>query len=236
MLVCDQTNIRSLPALNDELVTLSVSHSKIESLPELPPKLVLLNCDNCVHLTVIPKLPNTLDVFTCRSAPVSSLPDLPDSITHLDIGGTHLTEMPKLPASLMYLYCSNVSIESLPKRLPANLRNLTAYYTRFKEIPIALPKHMNTLCIPHSNPYELPEYIENPHYISISVSDMNLPVKQDSNEFTLSVSYYRRVKYEEVRILTNKRVDTIKEELMAITWHPDRVVDWCDKNAFVFED
>lgn len=40
----------------------------------------------------------------------------------------------------------------------------------------------------------------------------------------------------ESRKRTVKRCKAVKEELMAATWHTDRVLDWCDPNAFSWED
>ena len=37
-------------------------------------------------------------------------------------------------------------------------------------------------------------------------------------------------------IRTIQRCKAIKEDLMALTWHTDRVLDWCDPLAFSWED
>jgi Leucine-rich repeat (LRR) protein len=54
---------------------------------------------------------------------MTSLPELPPSLTYLSCSGNDLTSLPSLPHGLEKLYCSNNPLESLPE-LPSTLSGL----------------------------------------------------------------------------------------------------------------
>jgi Leucine-rich repeat (LRR) protein len=148
---------------------------------------------------------------------------------------------PTLPDSLEYLYFEKSQIEKLPERLPANLRYLSCSETKISEFPVDLPIgiiHIDALTIA---PTSLPDKIYGICWFA--VSDKNLPVKRTAADIAMwSRDWYKRVKegerleVEKSRERTIQRTKEIKERLMATTWHPDRVLDWCDPLAFTYED
>ena len=105
---------------------------------------------------------------------------------------------------------------------------------------MSLPPSIHEIEALNIAPTRLPNEIHNLFWFT--VSDKNLPVKRRQNESTWSRDWYTRVKEGELleeaerrkRII--QRTKEIKERLMAATWHPDRVLDWCDPRAFDYDD
>jgi hypothetical protein len=70
------------------LTQLDLSWREMESLPDLPPTLVVLKLENCKYLTRLPRLPEglrVLDIRGCRN--LKTLPDIPDSVEELWCAG-----------------------------------------------------------------------------------------------------------------------------------------------------
>ena len=87
--------------------------------------IIHINCSNN-NLSSLPELPNSLTKLWCDNNNLSSLPELPNSFTHLYCGYNNLSYLPNLPNSLRIIWCYNNNISSLPK-LPNSLRHF--YYS-----------------------------------------------------------------------------------------------------------
>ena len=69
------------------------------------------------QLTSLPDLPTSLTKLHCFHNQLTSLPDLPDSLTTLDCYNNQLTSLPNLPTSLTTLWCHENQLTALPNQL-----------------------------------------------------------------------------------------------------------------------
>ncbi|MGE5398079.1 MAG: S-layer homology domain-containing protein [Chitinophagales bacterium] len=84
-----------------------------------------------------------LKTLLCEDNQLTSLPDLPPSLTNLHCDGNQLTSLPTLPASLTYLYCDNNQVTSLPA-LPGSLSVLGSSRNQLTSLP-SLPDNLTYL-------------------------------------------------------------------------------------------
>ncbi|HEF0976047.1 TPA: leucine-rich repeat domain-containing protein [Escherichia coli] len=89
-------------------------------------------------LTSLPDLPDSLTMLYVSENQLTSLPDLPDSLTTLDAGNNSLTHLPVLPPSLTSLYAWINLMTSLPD-LPGSLTTLYAGSNRLTSLPVLPP-------------------------------------------------------------------------------------------------
>jgi uncharacterized repeat protein (TIGR01451 family) len=73
-----------------------------------------LRCQNN-QLTSLPNLPNSLTWLACFANQLTSLPSLPNSITRLFCENNKLTSLPNLPNSIIEIWCDVNQLSSLPK-------------------------------------------------------------------------------------------------------------------------
>jgi hypothetical protein len=228
---CGGNLITELPTnLPNNLKSLVCDDNKITTLPELPHNLLYLHC-NRNNLSFLPKLPNTLIDLKCSSNKITTIVELPPTLEELNCSSNQLTTLPKLPNTLANLNCSyNNQITRLPQLSPS-LRAICCYHTSITALPEYLPKsmkyfHINTkdlLYIPESYlTYDIMTYPDKypqdmPRYFDDS----------DNKQFTRDLYTHFQKNQEKEKQRTKKRVSEFKEELIARTWHPDRVVDWC---------
>ena len=85
-----------------------------------------------MNLTSLPNLPKSLTVLKCCMNALTSLPELPQSLTILHCSGNKLTKLPTLPQSLFELMCSSNQLTSLPN-LPIHLESLGCYNNPWKQ-------------------------------------------------------------------------------------------------------
>lgn len=208
------SDIQEISNIPSTLRSLTVSCCKnLKCLPELPNALTYLSYHHYESYVKLPKLPNTLTHIYISNNPLVELPDLPNSLLVLDVHNTDITELPEhLPEDLMFLYISGTKIKRLPDILPERIRRLSYYFTT--DIFHYLPMYI-----------DLNEF-SNPHEYHKRVKTFEKNIKNIKQELELYISKKRTV----------KRCKAIKERLMAATWHPDRVLDWCDPKAFDYED
>jgi Leucine-rich repeat (LRR) protein len=88
-------------------------------------RLAKLDCDDN-QLTSLPELPVTLTRLSCSDNQLTSLPDLPDTLETLYCRYNQLTSLPELPATLKKLYCDFNQLTSLPE-LPVTLTVLDCH-------------------------------------------------------------------------------------------------------------
>jgi len=94
--------IQSLPELPRNLQILECCDCAFDKLPELPSTLKVLICVNC-RLTALPKLHLGLEVVNCSECPIVELPDLPESLKELNCSETNVVKLPILPRRLQAL-------------------------------------------------------------------------------------------------------------------------------------
>ncbi len=153
-LICTLNNMTSLPNLPSSLLDLECgdTSSTLTFIPPLPSNLIKLYCRG--SFTTLPSLPSTLRFFSCAS-PLISLPILPDTLYDLEIYHTQLTSLPNLPPSLTVLFCEwNQQISSLPP-LPSSLIWLFCDGNQISSLP-PLPSSLRLIYFDSNNLTSLP--------------------------------------------------------------------------------
>ena len=210
----------------------------ITSLPSLPDSLKLLHI-NTLDITSLPTLPSALEDLRITASPVTALPSLPSNLLRLYSTITQLTELPQLPSTLESLGCIlNIGITQLPQ-LPSSLKRLCCGWTSITELP-QLPDSLEVLCCGSTPITELPSLP--PSLIELDCSDCpNLLIQRNEGE---SIQDYGK-RWDDIREerkeLESKqrcveRCLSVKEELMAAAWHPNRVERWLEIGGFEMLD
>lgn len=153
---------------------LSAKWNQIQSLPELPYGITLLDLHSNNITNIIYPLPTSLRTVTITHNNLISLFALPDSITYLDCAYNsisnlntlpadlttlncsynQLASLSNLPASITYLNCSNNPISSLSS-LPPNLEILYCKQLQITTLP-SLPNSLSELTCSNNNLSSLP--------------------------------------------------------------------------------
>lgn len=252
-ILLNDSSITSLPRLPNTLKALQINntHIKTISADDLPEGLEVLECSYNSQLTSIKSLPNSLrELVIHHNSLLQEIPSaLPSTLKVFLINNTELTSLPEFPDTIESLnIISNKCLTKLPDRLPDRL----SWFT-IKECPIdELPSFPSSLHKLHifvgllSLPDEIPQTLL---YVNFGdKAPQQVYIQNGYRETT--PQYYQRIKnwllvmreipemvwIAESRKRTIGRCKAIKEELMAYTWHTDRVLDWCDPNAFSWED
>lgn len=182
---------------------------------------------------------NTDSVMVVMNATITELPALPDTIEHLYVCDTPITELPDpLPTSLFVLNVSGTALTHLPP-LPASLQSLVISHTQIRELPADLPVQLHTLNItgtPIEHIGDLP-----PHLRSLIAEDCTrlrlLPatLPQTLSHLNLKGCLSLRVRREPMEGIRSYAerwrqwwiLQSFREELMVVTWHPRRLMEWC---------
>lgn len=245
-LVCVQVPLKKLPPLPSTLLHLNCCHSAIQEL-YLPDGLLTLYC-NHIPLHCLPSLPSTLTDLICGSAYLSSLPSLPETLKHINIMDTSssLTTLPPLPSALRSLVVCSDHIDTL-QPLPNNLRLLLINNTKISKLP-ALPDSLSILSCKNTVIRDMPSTCSSTMDMLFDGNyyfrDKHASRHESSRDYLSCIATFRErlkdimsaAEERESRLRTVKRCKEIKERLMAATWHPDRVLDWCDPHAFDYEE
>ncbi len=112
----ERTNLNELPLLNEGLLHLRVSGSKLKEIPKLPTTLERLYAEDC-GLTSLPKISHThLKELYAQNNKLYEVGDLPETIEEIYIDGNELTALPKISDkhNLRELYASNNKITEKP--------------------------------------------------------------------------------------------------------------------------
>jgi Leucine-rich repeat (LRR) protein len=160
-----------------------------------------------LNITSLPELPNGIHILCCNNTQITELPPLPSTLQKLFCYGTQITELPPLPSTLQELYCADTQITELPP-LPSTLQKLFCYGTQITELP-PLPSTLQGL------------YCHN---------CSNLKLQRNKNETNQEYKERWKLFHEErvSKARIQERCATIKEELMAAAWHPNRVERWIE--------
>jgi uncharacterized repeat protein (TIGR01451 family) len=102
----------------------------------------LLDCE-VNQLTSLPNLPMSLTNLYCSKNQLTSLPVLPASLTHLYFSKNQITSLTNLPPSLTRLYCDFNQLTTLPT-LPGSLTNLNCSENQLSSL-INLPTLLTDL-------------------------------------------------------------------------------------------
>ncbi len=102
------------------------------------------------NLTSLPELPNSLTRLYCWNNNLTSLPELPNSLTYLSCYNNNLTSLPELPNSLTDLDCKNNNLTSLPE-LPNSLTKLYCEDNYLTSLPASLLLCRNLIDIDYSD-------------------------------------------------------------------------------------
>jgi len=156
-LIVNNSNISNLSGAEYfvNLETLDCSYNQlINSLPNLPNLLIILNCNNN-QLTSLPALPNTLSELRCEGNLLTNLPTLPISLIKLFCHYNQLTSLPTLPNSLDKIWCFNNQLNSLPT-LPNSLTEFECQYNQLSSLP-TLPNSLIRLRCHYNQLNSLPD-------------------------------------------------------------------------------
>jgi hypothetical protein len=224
---------------------------RAEDLPEGLEKLTLYNND---MLETIISLPSCLKELIYMHGCLKQIPiKLPSGLKSLWLSGTQITTLEDLvlPEGITQFSCGySKQLRHLPKTLPPQLEYFNCGRTNltFKDIP-ELPANIRSCDITdiqkESRWYDRPpiqyDYDETDDIPAIQYNN-----RETDDEYSIRILRFKRFIYSfpeafETSCVFSRqrsiqRCKTIKEDLMAATWHPDRVLDWCDPKAFDYED
>lgn len=127
-----------LPALHRGLKYLDARDLQLETLPPLPPTLIVLFLSGNKKLKSLPPLPNSLEELLIDDTGITELPPLPPNLERLEVQGSQITSLPELPLRLRTLMCYNTQIAELPS-LPSYMRTLGCGSTLITEMPTLPP-------------------------------------------------------------------------------------------------
>ncbi len=121
---------------NPNIISIEFDKCPITQLESIPSTLHEFSISECVNIKSIPPLPHNLKKLYVSSLPIKVLPELPDSLVHLDADECrYLSHLPsKLPSNLEVLYVSYTSISELPP-LPDSLLHLDCADTEVDSLP-----------------------------------------------------------------------------------------------------
>lgn len=201
-----RTTLKRITALPTGLKHLYLQGSSIEELPELPEGLLELDVSN-TPLARLPKLPNSLRALTISGSQISVLPELPSGLHRISLCRTPVRHLPLLPPSLTSLACEETAIKDLPVTLPPALQYLYISGTQITVLPV------------------LPTSVRSVHDTR---TPLKVPWTQERYMMPYTPARYNRETAEvrEAWLASRRpqeRCATIKEELMAVAWAPERV-------------
>lgn len=257
-LFLNDLKIPKLPPLPHTLKELYIQDTEIEELPDvLPPTLQTLVCYSTKLKKLPSSLPNTLTRLYLAYCNISEISvPLPENLTDLYINKSQISKLPPLPPRLDFLRCehnplltelpelpdtldalciSDTRISKLPDRLPARLRLIYMENTPIRKLPAVLPEWMRIIGLYPAKDMPLT------HYLPALIDEVE---RGQAHQYHARVTRHQQfVEYlpevfekRESRRRSIQRCKVIKEDLMAVTWHTDRVLDWCDPKAFDYED
>ncbi|WP_180492289.1 NEL-type E3 ubiquitin ligase domain-containing protein, partial [Escherichia fergusonii] len=113
-----------------------------------------LNLDN-LGLSSLPELPDSLTVLFARNNQLTTLPELPDSLTVLFASNNQLTTLPELPDSLTVLFASNNQLTTL-QELSDSLKHFDVSNNQLTTLP-ELPDSLTKLDVSNNQLTTLPE-------------------------------------------------------------------------------
>lgn len=224
MLSADNNLLTELPAaLPATLRSLYVSYNRLTRLPpSLPPRLTSLSVNNNL-ITEFTEFPPAVEVlYLCKNPAPGPLPPLPPALKRLTACELGIKALPALPPRLEMLRASCNKLTRLPT-LPATVTDICVGHNYLTELPLPLPPNLVSLGAVWNRLGHLPDPEEFPKTVEQFWFDGNaLPNEEEGESLHDYLAEVKRLcaKYQ-TRI--TKRTNSIFDELMALTWHPDRV-------------
>jgi Leucine-rich repeat (LRR) protein len=224
MLSVDENLLTELPeALPATLTSLYASKNRLTRLPAVLPRGLTSLLVNGNQITEFTEFPPDIDhLYLCKNPAPGPLPPLPPALKRLTVCGLGIKALPLLPPKLEMLRASENKLTSLPT-LPATLTDMCVGHNYLTSLPLPLPPNLEVLGAVWNRLGHLPDPEEFPKTITTFWFDGNaLPNEEEGESLHDYLDQVKRcfVKYQK-RIA--KRTQTIFDELMALTWHPDRV-------------
>ena len=142
-LICFRCDLYTLPPLKN-IERLFCEHNSLHNLPELPKRLIYLDC-SYNRLDYLPALNNCLLTIECSNNTLKSIPPLPDSMDYVDCSRNHLTELPALNRNLRHLICSYNQLRQLPV-LNDNLEYINCSDNDLTHLPVLTHKIHELIC------------------------------------------------------------------------------------------
>ena len=98
--------LKRIDLVVDTGLWLHICDLRIDSLPELPSRLKVLDCRDST-LTRLPHLHSGLKALYCKDNFIEQLPELPDSLVTLQCNYKQLSSLTCLPESLKEIWCTD---------------------------------------------------------------------------------------------------------------------------------
>ena len=156
-----ETILNSLP---EDSTVINLDNKRISRLPSLRRfknlKELYVNFN---QLTSLPELPDTLTNLYCSCNYLTALPRLPDTLTYLGCAMNQLTSLPELPDGLDRLIVGYNKLTSLP-RLPDTLKMIHCENNELTSLPV-LPAQLNEMTCNRNRLTFLPELPNSIEYL-----------------------------------------------------------------------
>jgi Leucine-rich repeat (LRR) protein len=223
MISAERNMLTELPAqIPPHLKYLYLSKNRLERLPALPQTITFLTLDDNL-ITEFTEFPSSVEsLYLCRNPVRGPLPPFPATLERLTICGLGLKSLPTLPPKLQLLRASENDLTSLPV-LPKTLKDICVGHNRLTHLPTPLPPNLEVLGAVWNRIGHLPDPEEFPKTITSFWFDGNaLPNEEDGESLEEYLAEVKRLNSKYKARIT-KRTQAIFEELMQLTWHPDRI-------------
>ncbi len=216
--------------LDWELELINVNASTVPPIPSSITQLHIVNVKECnlLHIPETvkrvyisgttepwPVIPNTVTSLTIKDMSMVELPPLPSTLKQLTLIDVPITQLPPLPSSLELLALTRVPILQI-HTLPSTLNHFQIYHSPVQILPpmrSMFNNKRNMSIVMHDCPNLLFPYEEHCYY--------------SSDRYRYCAQYAILWEKWWVKKRHEERCAAIKEELMATTWHPKRVLTWC---------
>jgi len=171
------------------LKELYVNSNKLDTLPDLPRHLEILNC-SLNNLTYLPDLQslNNLKYLNIYGNKLTKLRELPPNLTELICNDNNIEQLPELPSKLTLLACRyNPTLKSLPE-LPKNLTALNCDNCQLTTLPILSTTQLKSLICNNNKLTALPQLPDTIAHLSCNDNDIktieeNLPESLENIKF-----------------------------------------------------
>jgi len=203
LLYVGHNRLTRLPVLSRTLTSLTVNDNLITEFTEFPPDIEFLYLCKNPAPGPLPPLPPALKRLTACELGIKALPaPLPPKLEMLRVSCNKLTRIPTLPATVTDVCVGHNYLTSLPLPLPPNLVSLAAVWNRLGHLP---------------DPEEFPKTVTDFWF------DGNaLPQEEEGESLEDYLTEVKRL-YAKYQARITKRTEKVFDELMALTWHPERV-------------
>jgi Leucine-rich repeat (LRR) protein len=234
-----EKTIRAWISLNNPKELLDLSYMGLMDfdgsiLPSTCQRLALYNN----HLSKLPTpLPPNLKELFADNNPIKYVDGqaLPQSLEILILTRTFITALPSpLPPKLRHMYASNCKLKSLPTTFPSTLENLSVHNNYITSIPETFPDSMRIFYASFNEIHRIPDRLP-PFLEDMVISGNHFLIRQtEADEKGLAIYKYI-VKVQEAqktademesRCRVQERTQQLKEDLISVIYHPDRVSQW----------